>query len=92
MAVDGYLNFDTKLDTSGFNGGLAQVNTTVTKSIERVKNQLKTFAKTAAVAFSTYAITNFGKECIELGSDLAEVQNVVDVTFSASVILAVVLP
>lgn len=83
MAVDGYLNFDTKLDTSGFNGGLAQVNTTVTKSIERVKNQLKTFAKTAAVAFSTYAITNFGKECIELGSDLAEVQNVVDVTFPA---------
>lgn len=83
MAVDGYLNFDTKLDTSGFNGGLGQVNTTVTKSIERVKNQLKTFAKTAAVAFSTYAITNFGKECIELGSDLAEVQNVVDVTFPA---------
>jgi phage-related protein len=83
LAVDGYLNFDTKLDTSGFNGGLAQVNTTVTKSIERVKNQLKTFAKTAAVAFSTYAITNFGKECIELGSDLAEVQNVVDVTFPA---------
>lgn len=83
MAVDGYLNFDTKLDTSGFNGGLAQVNTTVTKSIEKVKNQLKTFAKTVAVAFSTYAITNFGKECIELGSDLAEVQNVVDVTFPA---------
>lgn len=83
MAVDGYLNFDTKLDTSGFNGGLAQVNTTVTKSIEKVKNQLKTFAKIAAVAFSTYAITNFGKECIELGSDLAEVQNVVDVTFPA---------
>ena len=83
MAVDGYLNFDTKLDTSGLNGGLAQVNTTVAKSIEKVKNQLKTFAKTAAVAFSTYAITNFGKECIELGSDLAEVQNVVDVTFPA---------
>lgn len=83
MAVDGYLNFDTKLDTSGFNGGLAQVNTTVTKSIEKVKNQLKTFAKTAAVAFSTYAVSNFGKECIELGSDLAEVQNVVDVTFPA---------
>lgn len=83
MAVDGYLNFDTKLDTSGFNGGLAQVNTTVTKSIEKVKNQLKTFAKTAAVAFSAYAVSNFGKECIELGSDLAEVQNVVDVTFPA---------
>lgn len=41
MAVDGYLNFDTKLDTSGFNGGLAQVNTTVTKSIEKVKISLR---------------------------------------------------
>ena len=27
--------------------------------------------------------TNFGKECLELGSDLAEVQNVVDVTFGS---------
>lgn len=35
----------------------------------------------AAAAFSVKAITAFSKECIELGSDLAEVQNVVDVTF-----------
>lgn len=34
-----------------------------------------------AAAFSVKKIADFGKECIELGSDLAEVQNVVDVTF-----------
>lgn len=34
-----------------------------------------------AAAFATKQITDFGAQCIELGSDLAEVQNVVDVTF-----------
>lgn len=38
----------------------------------------------AAAAFSVKAITAFSKECIELGSDLTEVQNVVDVTFGQS--------
>lgn len=35
----------------------------------------------AATAFSVKAITAFSKECVNLASDLAEVQNVVDVTF-----------
>lgn len=34
-----------------------------------------------AGAFAIKKIVNFGKECLELGSDLAEVQNVVDVSF-----------
>ena len=34
-----------------------------------------------AAAFSVKKLIDFGKECLELGSDLAEVQNVVDVTF-----------
>lgn len=34
-----------------------------------------------AAAFAVSKITSFGKECLSLGSDLAEVQNVVDVTF-----------
>ena len=32
-------------------------------------------------AFAVKKLTDFGKSCLELGSDLAEVQNVVDVTF-----------
>lgn len=38
-------------------------------------------AKAAAGAFAIKKIVNFGKEAIELGSDLAEVDNVVGVTF-----------
>ena len=34
-------------------------------------------------AFAIRQLVDFGKECIDLGSDLAEVQNVVDVTFPA---------
>ncbi len=34
-----------------------------------------------AAAFSVKKLADFGKKCIELGSDLSEVQNVVDVTF-----------
>ena len=45
---------------------------------------LKKIGALAAAAFSIKAITAFSKECIELGSDLTEVQNVVDVTFGKS--------
>ena len=41
----------------------------------------KKAASTLAAAFSVKKVVDFGKSCIELGSDLAEVQNVVDVTF-----------
>lgn len=34
-----------------------------------------------AAAFGVKKLVEFGKQCLELGSDLAEVQNVVDVTF-----------
>lgn len=34
-----------------------------------------------AAAFTVKKMADFGKQCLELGSDLAEVQNVVDVTF-----------
>ena len=37
--------------------------------------------KTLAASAVVGAVVDFGKECIELGSDLEEVQNVVDVTF-----------
>ena len=34
-----------------------------------------------AAAFGVKKLVDFGKQCLELGSDLAEVQNVVDITF-----------
>ena len=42
---------------------------------------MKKVAVTMAAAFSIKKAFDFGKQCIELGSDLQEVQNVVDVTF-----------
>lgn len=46
---------------------------------------LTSVAKKAAgvlgVAFSAVKVANFGKACVDLGSDLAEVQNVVDVVY-----------
>lgn len=38
-------------------------------------------AASIGAAFSVKALANFSKQCLELGSDLQEVQNVVDVTF-----------
>lgn len=40
-------------------------------------------AKTFAAVFAVKQIVGFTKSCIELGSNLAEVQNVVDVTFGS---------
>lgn len=65
------------------NGKIVQSFDTVNNSLNKLHSKAKILYKTLLTAFSTYAITNFGKECIELGSDLAEVQNVVDVTFPA---------
>lgn len=62
-----------------------QQTTAATNHVERQTAKMKhSFGKIAgmvAAVFSVAAIVAFGKSCIELGSDLAEVQNVVDVTF-----------
>ena len=60
-------------------------NTTniVQKQTEKIKSALGKIGKVVAVAFSVTALLSFGKSCIELGSDLEEVQNVVDVTFGS---------
>ena len=53
----------------------------VTAQTEKIKKAFSAIGKVAAAAFSVAAIVKFSKSCIDLGSDLAEVQNVVDVTF-----------
>ncbi len=56
-----------------------QANTASTK----ISSSFKKVGAALAATFSTAAIVSFGKSCIKLGSDLAEVQNVVDVTFTS---------
>ena len=77
MAADGSIIIDTRVNTKGIDDG--------TKHIEAKLNGLMATAKKlGAVFMSVFAvkqIINFSRECIALGSDLEEVQNVVDVTF-----------
>lgn len=75
----GAVDFELLLNSNPFNKGLK--NTTNTIKSSGIENSLKKIGKIALAAFSVKAIVDFGKECINLGSDLAEVQNVVDVTF-----------
>jgi len=72
MAYDGSLNFDTRINTKGFN-----------QDIGLMQKSVKKLGKTLALVFGTRALINFGKEALQVASDLQEVQNVVDVSFGA---------
>lgn len=51
------------------------------KQMSGITSMAKKAGAALAGAFAVKQVVDFGKECINLGSDLAEVQNVVDVTF-----------
>ena len=51
------------------------------KQMSGITGIAKKAGSVLATAFDLKKIVDFGKQCIELGSNLAEVQNVVDVTF-----------
>lgn len=64
-----------------------QKTDTVTRHVEKqtgkIRNAFAKVGRAVGAALSIAAIGAFAKSCIDLGSDLAEVQNVVDVTFGA---------
>lgn len=64
---------------------IKQKTSAVTSQVERetskMRNAYRKVAAAAGTVLSIAAITAFGKSCVELGSNLTEVQNVVDVTF-----------
>ena len=75
----GRIDLDLGVNTKGFKKELSGIG-------KLGGNLTSVFGKLGAVigvAFSVKAITSFAKSCIDLGSDLAEVQNVVDVTFGS---------
>jgi len=51
------------------------------KQMTGIQSLAKKTGKILASAFAVKKLVDFGKQCVELGSDLQEVQNVVDVTF-----------
>ncbi|MCG4749341.1 hypothetical protein L0N08_28450 [Enterocloster aldenensis] len=61
----------------------AQVTNRIERQTARIANSWKRVGAILASVLSIAAIVAFGKSCIELGSNLTEVQNVVDVTFGS---------
>lgn len=61
----------------------AQVTNRIERQTARIANSWKRVGSILASVLSIAAIVAFGKSCIELGSNLTEVQNVVDVTFGS---------
>lgn len=70
--ADGSIILNTQVDTSG-----------IVKGINSIDSIVKKIGTTIAVAFGTRQLINFGRQAIQLASDLQEVQNVVDVAFGS---------
>ena len=76
--ADGSVIIDTKVNTGGFSKGANNLK----QQFSGMGAALKKFGGIVAAVFSVKEIIAFGKEAVNLGSDLQEVQNVVDVTFT----------
>lgn len=76
-------NIQTKANIAGSKiaKSLSGVQSQANIAGSKISNSFSKIAKVVGTAFSVAMITRFGKSCIDLGSDLTEVQNVVDVTF-----------
>ncbi len=70
--VVGAIALDMLINKKGFSNDLTGI-----------KSMAQSAAKTIAGVFGTVSFVSFTKSCIEMGSNLEEVQNVVDVTFGA---------
>lgn len=66
----GQIGLDLVVNKNGFD-----------KQMTSIQGLAKKAGAALAAAFTVKKVIDFGKACIDLGSDLAEVQNVVDVTF-----------
>lgn len=78
--ADGCLNFDTNINSDGFEKGLKSLS----DMVGDIKPKLKSLAMAVTAAFSVKKLVDFGRQSIETASDLAEVQNVVDTAFGES--------
>lgn len=90
--ADGSVIIDTKMDTEGVEKGVKKVKDELGGAGESAEKANKSIGGDLVAGFKKLGtaigaakiaekLYEFGKEAIELGSDLEEVQNVVDVTF-----------
>lgn len=69
---DGSIRIDTSLNTKNFNAALGKIT-----------NAVKKLGAAVGVSLGIAALVKFGKEAIDLASDIEEVQNVVDTAFGS---------
>lgn len=79
MAVDGSLNFDTKIDSKGFDKGVKNINS----SVSQLSGKLGTLKTKIAAAFSVAAIVAFGKKAIETAASVNAANSAMSQTFGA---------
>ena len=77
MRSDGSIIIDTRINSNGVEKGVGEIKS----SLSKLGGTVRRIGTAIFAAFAVKQIVQFGKECLKLGSDLAEVQNVVDVTF-----------
>lgn len=77
MAADGSVIIDTRMDTSGVQNGVSAIR----QSFNGLGSVVKKLGVLIGGVFAIGKLAQFGKECTKLGSDLNEVQNVVNVVF-----------
>ena len=65
-------------------GKLKNLKSTISGAVGSIKNKFNDLNSTLAKGFNLDALSELGKKCLELSSNLVEVQNVVDTTFGAS--------
>lgn len=77
MAADGSVIIDTRMDTTGVQNGVSAIK----QSFNGLGSAVKKVGLLIGGVFAVGKLAQFGKECTKLGSDLSEVQNVVNVVF-----------
>lgn len=75
--ADGQVVIDTSLNNSGFIRGIRGM----TGQVGGLQSAVKRLGKAIVGAFAVRSVVNFGRRAVQIGSDVAEVQNVVDVAF-----------
>ena len=76
---DGTVYIDTRVDTKGFGKGMNSMKS----QVGGLTGAFKKLGIAISAAFAIKQLIKFGQKAVELGSDLQEVQNVVDTVFTS---------
>ena len=83
--ADGYLNFDTKIDTSGFEKGTDNISKEAKSASSDVASAIdasfKKIGRSLAAVFSVRAIVSFGKEALEASAGIKAANSQLSQTF-----------